>query len=165
MMNMECPFWSAQRLGQLVLHSGARQVPRQTESSHRVPQTLISFPPNTLAPTRGSCSVKDTTVPSLVRQERPHPAARGLRASHVLTAAVAAAADPPVRPQQDADLREDPHGQDHHPRGRVLGHDRQCQGQDPGQGGVRAARFCACSNGRADGCPRARSASRPTSSA
>jgi hypothetical protein len=105
---------NVQRLRQLVLHSGVRQVPGQTESSHRVPQTLISFPLNTLAPTRGSCSVKDTTVPSLVRQERPHPAACGLRASHVLTA-VAAAADPPVRPQQDADLRKDPHGQDHHP--------------------------------------------------
>ena len=28
-----------------------------------------------------------------------------------------------------------PHRQDHHPRGRVLGHDRQRQVQDPGQGG------------------------------
>ncbi|UZP34624.1 hypothetical protein NXS19_002440 [Fusarium pseudograminearum] len=36
---------------------------------------------------------------------------------------------------QDADFREDPDGQDHHPRGRVFGHHRQCQVQDPGQGG------------------------------
>uniref|UniRef100_A0A093UUM4 RNA polymerase I-specific transcription initiation factor rrn7 n=1 Tax=Talaromyces marneffei PM1 TaxID=1077442 RepID=A0A093UUM4_TALMA len=34
-----------------------------------------------------------------------------------------------------ADFRQDPHGQDHHPRGRVLRHHRQCQVQDPGQGG------------------------------
>ena len=32
-------------------------------------------------------------------------------------------------------LRQDPHGQDHHPRGRVLRHHRQCQVKDPGQGG------------------------------
>jgi hypothetical protein len=32
-------------------------------------------------------------------------------------------------------LRQDPHGQDHHPRGRVLRHNRQCQEQDPRQGG------------------------------
>ena len=38
----------------------------------------------------------------------------------------------------DADLRQDPHGQDHHPRGGVFGHHRQCEGQDPGQGGVSA---------------------------
>ena len=36
---------------------------------------------------------------------------------------------------QDADFRQDPHGQDHHPRGRALRHHRECQGQDPGQGG------------------------------
>ncbi|CAL9037139.1 unnamed protein product, partial [Musa banksii] len=36
---------------------------------------------------------------------------------------------------QDADLRENPHWQDHHPRGGILGHHRQCQGQDPRQGG------------------------------
>uniref|UniRef100_A0A452ZWR0 Ubiquitin-like domain-containing protein n=1 Tax=Aegilops tauschii subsp. strangulata TaxID=200361 RepID=A0A452ZWR0_AEGTS len=36
---------------------------------------------------------------------------------------------------QDADLREDPDGQDHHAGGGVLGHHRQRQGQDPGQGG------------------------------
>merc|ERR1712000_700550 len=34
-----------------------------------------------------------------------------------------------------ADLRQDPHGQDHHPRGRVLRHHRCSQVQDPGQGG------------------------------
>ena len=34
-----------------------------------------------------------------------------------------------------ADLREDADGQDDHPRGRVLGHHRQREGQDPGQGG------------------------------
>ena len=33
-----------------------------------------------------------------------------------------------------ADFCEDPHGQNDHPRGRTLGHDRQCEGQDPGQG-------------------------------
>ena len=36
--------------------------------------------------------------------------------------------------RKDADLRENPHGEDHHPRGRVLRHHRQRQGQDPGQG-------------------------------
>merc|ERR1711939_1096637 len=36
---------------------------------------------------------------------------------------------------EDADLRQDPHGQDHHPWGGVLGHHRQCQEQDPRQGG------------------------------
>ena len=36
---------------------------------------------------------------------------------------------------QNADLREDPHREDHNPRGRGLGHDRQCQNEDPGQGG------------------------------
>lgn len=37
--------------------------------------------------------------------------------------------------QQNADFREDPHGQDHHPRGGALRHDRKRQGQDPRQGG------------------------------
>ncbi|OTB00062.1 hypothetical protein M426DRAFT_324565 [Hypoxylon sp. CI-4A] len=32
-------------------------------------------------------------------------------------------------------LREDPDGQDHHPRGGVFRHHRQCQVQDSGQGG------------------------------
>jgi hypothetical protein len=32
-------------------------------------------------------------------------------------------------------LRQDPHGQDHHARGRVQRHHRQCEEQDPGQGG------------------------------
>ncbi|OTB13212.1 hypothetical protein K445DRAFT_337106, partial [Daldinia sp. EC12] len=36
---------------------------------------------------------------------------------------------------KNADLREDPDGQDHHPRGGVFRHHRQCQVQDPGQGG------------------------------
>jgi hypothetical protein len=31
-------------------------------------------------------------------------------------------------------LRQDPHGQDHYPRGRVQRYNRQCQEQDPGQG-------------------------------
>merc|ERR1712179_694471 len=34
-----------------------------------------------------------------------------------------------------ADLREDPHREDHHPRGRALRHHREREGQDPGQGG------------------------------
>merc|ERR1712011_19323 len=34
-----------------------------------------------------------------------------------------------------ADLRQDPHWQDHHPWGRALRHHRERQGQDPGQGG------------------------------
>merc|ERR1712032_1440365 len=34
-----------------------------------------------------------------------------------------------------ADLCEDPHREDHHPGGRALRHHRECQGQDPGQGG------------------------------
>merc|ERR1712047_171265 len=44
---------------------------------------------------------------------------------------------PPCPPSQGryADLRQDPHWQDHHPRGRVLRHHRERQGQDPGQGG------------------------------
>ncbi|KAJ8471963.1 hypothetical protein OPV22_026306 [Ensete ventricosum] len=37
--------------------------------------------------------------------------------------------------RQDANLREDPHGQDDRPRGGVVGHDRQREGQDPGEGG------------------------------
>ena len=40
---------------------------------------------------------------------------------------------PPAR--RHADLRQDPDRQDHHPRGRAVGLDRQRQGQDPGQGG------------------------------
>ena len=32
-------------------------------------------------------------------------------------------------------LRQDPNGQDHHARGRIERHDRQCKEQDPGQGG------------------------------
>ncbi|PON44848.1 hypothetical protein PanWU01x14_263290, partial [Parasponia andersonii] len=32
------------------------------------------------------------------------------------------------------DLRENPNGKDDNPRGRVLRHHRQCQGQDSGQG-------------------------------
>ena len=39
-----------------------------------------------------------------------------------------------AEPTNHADLREDPNGQDHHPRGRVLRHHRQCEGQDPRQG-------------------------------
>ncbi|PWZ05120.1 hypothetical protein Zm00014a_028650 [Zea mays] len=35
----------------------------------------------------------------------------------------------------DADLREDPRRQEHHPGGGELGHGRERQGQDPGQGG------------------------------
>ena len=34
-----------------------------------------------------------------------------------------------------ADLRQDPDRQDHHPRGRVLGHHREREAEDPGQGG------------------------------
>merc|ERR1711988_14229 len=34
-----------------------------------------------------------------------------------------------------ADLREDADGQDHHPGGRGLLLDRECEGEDPGQGG------------------------------
>ncbi len=35
-------------------------------------------------------------------------------------------------PGHHADLRQDPHGQDYHPRGGVFGHHRQCQVQDSG---------------------------------
>ena len=35
----------------------------------------------------------------------------------------------------NADIRENPNGEDDNPRGRVFGHDRQCEGEDPGQGG------------------------------
>ena len=34
--------------------------------------------------------------------------------------------------RQDADFREDPDGEDHHSRGRALGYNRKCKGQDPG---------------------------------
>ena len=37
-------------------------------------------------------------------------------------------------PSRDANLRQDAHGQDDHARGRVLGHDRQRQGEDSRQG-------------------------------
>merc|ERR1712203_1138873 len=37
--------------------------------------------------------------------------------------------------RRHADLREDPHREDHHPGGRALRHHRECEGQDPGQGG------------------------------
>nr|CAD1816855.1 unnamed protein product [Ananas comosus var. bracteatus] len=39
------------------------------------------------------------------------------------------------RRSEDADLRENPNGEDDHPRGGVLGYDRQREGEDPGQGG------------------------------
>uniref|UniRef100_A0A6V7QX63 Large ribosomal subunit protein eL40 domain-containing protein n=1 Tax=Ananas comosus var. bracteatus TaxID=296719 RepID=A0A6V7QX63_ANACO len=35
---------------------------------------------------------------------------------------------------EDADLRENPNGEDHHPRGGEQRHHRQCQGQNPRQG-------------------------------
>ena len=38
-------------------------------------------------------------------------------------------------PRWHANLRQDAHGQDDHARSRVLGHDRERQGEDPGQGG------------------------------
>ena len=41
--------------------------------------------------------------------------------------------DPTINPT--ADLRQDPHGQDHHARRRAERHDRQRQAEDPGQGG------------------------------
>merc|ERR1712018_341925 len=37
--------------------------------------------------------------------------------------------------KNDADLREDSDWQDHHLGGRALRHHRECQGQDPRQGG------------------------------
>ena len=42
---------------------------------------------------------------------------------------------PQGRGQGHADLREDHLGQDDHPGGRGLGHRRQPEGQDPGEGG------------------------------
>merc|ERR1711941_139376 len=42
---------------------------------------------------------------------------------------------PLLSPTRDADLREDPDRQDHHPRGRELGHDREREAEDPGRGG------------------------------
>ena len=59
---------------------------------------------------------------------RPHAA--GLQHPEGVDAAPGA---PPAR--RDADLRQDPDRQDHHPRGRGRRHHRQRQGQDPGQGG------------------------------
>merc|ERR1712224_476631 len=38
--------------------------------------------------------------------------------------------------RRDADLRQDAHGEDRHPRGRAVRLDRQRQGQDPGQEGI-----------------------------
>ena len=43
---------------------------------------------------------------------------------------------------EDADLRQDPYGEDDHPRGGVFRHHRQCEGQDPGQGGVGRRDLC-----------------------
>merc|ERR1712119_255532 len=40
-----------------------------------------------------------------------------------------------LRLRGGSDLREDPHREDHHPRGRALRHHREREGQDPGQGG------------------------------
>merc|ERR1712189_141745 len=44
---------------------------------------------------------------------------------------------------ENADLRENVDGEDHHPRGRTLRFHRECQSQDPGQGGhsARSAAF------------------------
>ena len=38
---------------------------------------------------------------------------------------------------ENANLRQDPDGQDDHSRSRIVRHNRQCQGQDPRQGRVR----------------------------
>ena len=40
-------------------------------------------------------------------------------------------------PIKDANLCENAHRQDHHPRGGELGHDRERQGEDPRQGGIK----------------------------
>ncbi|KAI9002173.1 ubiquitin family-domain-containing protein [Hyaloraphidium curvatum] len=45
------------------------------------------------------------------------------------------AAPCPASARWYADLCQDPHGQDHHSGGRVVGHDRQREDEDPGQGG------------------------------
>lgn len=37
---------------------------------------------------------------------------------------------------KNADFRQDPYGEDHHPRGGVFRHNRKCQIQNSGQGGV-----------------------------
>ncbi|CAN0364712.1 unnamed protein product, partial [Ectocarpus sp. 12 AP-2014] len=59
---------------------------------------------------------------------RPHPV--GLQ--HPEGVDAAPGASPPWR---HADLRQDPHGQDHHSRRRAVGHDRRREAEDPGQGG------------------------------
>eukprot|EP00968_Pinguiococcus_pyrenoidosus_P005768 scaffold377_cov269-Pinguiococcus_pyrenoidosus.AAC.1 len=42
---------------------------------------------------------------------------------------------PPEAASEDADLREDPDGQDHHARCGAVGHHRECEDQDSGQRG------------------------------
>merc|ERR1711871_452008 len=56
---------------------------------------------------------------------------------------------PPAR--GDADLREDPDGEDHHAGRGVVGHHRQREGQDPGQGGHPAGPAAADFRGQAAG--------------
>ena len=41
---------------------------------------------------------------------------------------------PSFSEQENADLCENPNGEDDNLRGRIIRHDRQCEGQDPGQG-------------------------------
>merc|ERR1712196_480102 len=61
---------------------------------------------------------------------RGRPYALGLQHPEGVDAAPRAPA-----PGWDADLRQDAHRQDDHARGRAFRLDRECQGQDPGQGG------------------------------
>jgi ribosomal protein S27AE len=52
---------------------------------------------------------------------------------------------------KDADLREDPDGQDHHAGGGVVGRHREREGEDPGQGGHPAGPAAADLRGQAAG--------------
>merc|ERR1712136_358055 len=52
---------------------------------------------------------------------------------------------------ENADLRENVDGEDHHPRGRTLRFHRECQGQDPGQRGHSARSAASDLRGQAVG--------------
>ena len=84
---------------------------------------------------------------------RKRPASPSSQSGATLTQAPIYTAAGPARPQshrkyhsklsylkiytkpnkENANLRQDPHGQDHHPWGGALWHHRKCQGQDPGK--------------------------------
>ena len=76
---------------------------------------------------------RDSSRPPRVRARAPRASRRSFKRNRVESRHT------PTRertnePSRDANLRQDAHGQDDHARGRVLGHDRQRQGEDSRQG-------------------------------